>query len=56
MNHTISILVGLIFVIFAAIYPLPAMLAISGIAWRIIIGLLGCALFALGIYKTVCKK
>lgn len=43
--------------LFAAIIcPFPTMLAVSGIVWRIIIGLLGCFLPALGIYKIAGKK
>ena len=56
MNNIVLIIVGLIFLVFVVIYPLPTMLAVSGIAWRIIIGLLGCFLLVLGIYKATCKR
>lgn len=48
--------VGLIFLIVAIVCPLPMMLAISGIIWRIIIALIGCLSLALGIHKIVRKK
>ena len=56
MKNVVLIIVGLIFLLFVAICPLPTILAIPGIAWRIIIGLLGCFLFILGIYKMACKR
>lgn len=46
---------GTILLIFAAICPLPAMFAIPGAVWRIMIGLLGCLLFVSGIRKAACK-
>lgn len=56
MKNVVLIIVGLIFVLFVVICPLPAILAVPGITWRIIVGLLGCFLFILGIYKMVCKR
>ncbi len=56
MKNIVLIIVGLIFLLFVVICPLPTMLAISGIVWRIIIGLFGCCLLALGIYKIVRKR
>lgn len=55
MKNIVLIIVGLIFLLFAMICPLPTMLAVSGIVWRIIIGLFGCCLLALGIYRIVRK-
>jgi di/tricarboxylate transporter len=44
-------IVGIVLFVFALICPLPTMLAIPGVAWRIIIGLFGCLSVALGINK-----
>jgi hypothetical protein len=57
MNKNIVIIViGFIVLIIAAICPLPMILGISGIAWRLIIGLLGCFSLVLGIYKISRNK
>lgn len=56
MKNIALIVVGLIFLIVAVIFPFPTMLAISGVAWRIIIGLLGCFSLVLSIYKIAGKK
>ena len=56
MKHIIPIILGLIFLIFAAICPLPSIAAVSGILLRVVIGLLGCCLLAFGAYKTACKR
>lgn len=50
------IMVGFLFLIFGIICPLPAILGVSGIVWRIVLGLLGCFLLGLGIYKAVRKR
>ena len=51
MKKIAVIMLGLIFLIAALICPLPTVLAVPGIVWRIIIGLLGCFLLAFGIIK-----
>ncbi len=56
MKNISLMIVGLILLIFVAICPLPMMFSISGIAWRIIIGLLSCFSLAFGIYKTARKR
>lgn len=47
---------GLVVLMAAAICPFPMILAIPGTVWRMIIGLLGCFSFALGIYRISGKK
>lgn len=56
MKNIVLIIFGLLILIFAVSFPFPALLAISGVGWRIIIGLLGCCLFAFGSYKAVKKR
>lgn len=56
MKNVVLLIVGFNFLLFAMICPFPPILAVPGIAWRIIIGLLGCFLFIPGIYKMVCKN
>jgi di/tricarboxylate transporter len=53
VKNVALMIVGIILFVFVLICPLPTMLAIPGAAWRIIVGLLGCFLAALGIYKKV---
>ena len=50
------IVIGVIILLFVAITPLPTIFEIHGVAWRIIIGLLGCFALVLGVYKSVRKK
>ena len=56
MKNIALIIVGLIFLIFVVICPFPAMLAVPGVVWRIIIGLLSCFSLVLGVYKTTRKR
>lgn len=56
MKNYMLIVVGLIIVIIIVVCPLPMMFGISGLVWRIIIGLIGCFSFALGVYKISKKK
>ncbi len=56
IKNIARIAVGLMLLFAAIICPFPTILAVSGIVWRIIIGLLGCFLLALGIYKIAGKK
>ena len=56
MKEIALIIVGALLLLFAAVYPLPTLLAIHGTAWRVIIGLLGCFSLASGIYKTIRKR
>jgi di/tricarboxylate transporter len=51
VKNVALMIVGIVLFVFVLICPLPTMLAISGVAWRIIVGLLGCFLVALGIIK-----
>ena len=53
MKNKVCIVVGIIFLIFALICPLPPLFGISWMAWRIIIGAFGCVSLTLGIYQTV---
>ncbi len=55
MNHNTQIMMGVVFLIFAAICPLPPVFMVPGVVWRIIIGLLGCFLFAFGVYQKIKK-
>ncbi len=55
MNGTVLIVIGVILLIFAVIYPFPPIFAIPGIIWRIVIGLLGLFLIIMGI-KSVRKR
>jgi len=52
MKNIILLIIGVLLLVFVMISPLPAIFAIPGVAWRIMIGLLGCFLTVLGIYKT----
>ncbi len=56
IKNIARIAAGLMLLFAAIICPFPTILAVSGIVWRIIIGLLGCFLLALGIYKIAGKK
>jgi di/tricarboxylate transporter len=59
VKNVALMIVGIVLFVFVLICPLPTMLAIPGVAWRIIVGVLSCFLVALGIHKqahTVCKK
>lgn len=55
MKVVLQVIVGLILLIVAAICPFPIMIAIPGVVWRIVIGMLGCFLCISGIYKKVRK-
>lgn len=52
MRNMIQIVIGLIFLIVALICPLPTMLAVSGVVWRMIVGLLGLILLVSGSYEV----
>lgn len=56
MKNIVLIIVGLTILLFVVICPYPTMLAISGVVWRIMIGLFGCFLLALGIFKSVRRR
>ncbi len=56
IKNMTRIAVGMMLLFVAIICPFPMILAIPGIMWRIIIGILGCFLLALGIYKIAGKK
>lgn len=56
IRNIILIVVGLIVLMVTVICPFPMMLGISGIVWRVIIGLLGCFSLILGIYRISSKK
>ena len=56
MKNLALIIMGLLILLFAVIYPLPTMLAIHGVAWRIAIGLLGCFSLVSGVYQMVRKR
>ena len=56
MKNIALIILGSLILILTAICPFPSLLAVSGVVWRIIIGLLGCCLLTLGIYKAVKKR
>lgn len=56
IKNILFIVVGLIVLMATVICPFPMMLGISGIVWRVIIGLLGCFSLILGIYKISKKK
>ena len=48
---TVLIIVGLIILLISAILPLPMMLRLSGIVWRVLLALLGIALIFFGVKK-----
>lgn len=56
IKNIILIVVGLIVLMVTVICPFPMMLGISGIVWRVIIGLLGGFSLILGIYRISSKK
>ena len=56
IKNIILIVVGLIVLMVTVICPFSMMLGISGIVWRVIIGLLGCFSLILGIYRISSKK
>ncbi|WP_294514785.1 hypothetical protein [uncultured Intestinimonas sp.] len=51
MNKIVLSIVGLLLILFAAVCPLPTILSVSGMVWRGVIGVLGCAMFAFGIVR-----
>lgn len=48
-----QIVVGLVFLILAAICPLPPMVAVPGVVWRIVVSLLSCAAIVSGVSGLV---
>lgn len=54
-TNFVLMIIGLIIVSFA-IFPPLIIAEVHGVAWRIIIALLGCFSFTSGIYKTVHKS
>lgn len=56
MKNIVLVIVGLIFLLFAAICPFPSLLSVSGVIWRMIIGFISCFVLVMGIYKTVRKR
>jgi len=55
MKNTARILAGAILLLVVAVCPLPPLFAVSGVAWRGILGLCGCFLLVLGVYKKGTK-
>ena len=47
----VLIIVELLFIVAVIISPFPSMIGISGIVWRIVIGLIGCSMLAMGIRR-----
>ena len=56
MKKVALIIAGLILLLFTAICPLPTMLAVPGLVWRIMIGLLGCFMISAGIRSSKVKS
>ena len=52
MKNKALIIVGIILLIFALIYPFPSQFGISWAVWRVVIGAFGCVLLALGAYRS----
>lgn len=50
-KNIILIVVGIIALLISAILPLPMMLGLSGIVWRVLVALLGIVLIFLGVKK-----
>ena len=50
-KNIILIVVGIISLLVSAITPLPMMLGLSGIVWRVLLALLGIALIFFGVKK-----
>lgn len=48
--------IGIIIIVFVLISPFPPLLGISGLFWRVAIGLMGLAVAAIGIYNIVKKN
>ena len=53
MKNKVCIIVGVLFLVFALICPLPPLFGISWMVWRTLIGVLGGVLVAFGVYQTV---
>ncbi|MBR3570215.1 MAG: hypothetical protein IKN96_05365 [Oscillibacter sp.] len=53
MKNKARIVAGIALLIFALVCPFPSQFGISWAVWRAIMGALGCASLALGIYQTV---
>lgn len=56
MNRIVLSFVGGLLLLFAAVCPLPAILSVSGMVWRGLIGILGCVMLALGIVRRARKR
>lgn len=54
ISNIILIVAGLIIILFCVFCP--QIIAIHGIVWRIIIGLLGCFSLVSGVYKEIRKN
>lgn len=53
-TNVVLMIVGLVIILFAIFCPF-IIAEVHSIAWRIVIGLLGCFSLVSGIYKTTCK-
>ena len=51
MKNVLLMITGIILLVFALVCPFPSLFGISWMVWRIMTGVLGCILLALGVYQ-----
>ena len=51
MKNFVLLVIGLLLIVFVMIFPLPTIFTVSGVVWRVIIGLLSCFLIVSSIYR-----
>lgn len=51
MKNFVLVIIGLLLIVFVMIFPLPMIFTVSGVVWRIIIGLLSCFLIISSIHR-----
>ncbi len=56
MKNALQIILGMLLCAVSLIVPLPTMIAISGIVWRMLIGLMGVLLLIFGIFQKTRKR
>lgn len=51
MKNFVLLVIGLLLIVFVMIFPLPTIFTVSGVVWRVIIGLLSYFLIVSSIYR-----
>ena len=51
MKNFVLLVIGLLLIVFVMIFPLPTIFTVSGVVWRVIIGLLSCFFIVSSIYR-----